>query len=54
MILRWTEIVFISDDGQKDETCSKIRVYGISIQIIVLTEPNNIENFITNNVMHYF
>jgi hypothetical protein len=32
----------IPDDGRKTKTCSKITVHGISIQIIVLTEPNNI------------
>jgi hypothetical protein len=35
------KITLIPDDGRKAETCSEIIVYGISIQIIVLMEPNN-------------
>jgi hypothetical protein len=42
---RWTEgkrkIVLMPDDGRKAETCSKIKVHGISILIIVLTKTNN-------------
>jgi hypothetical protein len=34
------QIALIPDDGRKAEICSKITVYGISIKIIVLTEPN--------------
>jgi hypothetical protein len=33
--------VFILADGRKVETRTEIRVYGVSIQIIVSTEPNN-------------
>jgi hypothetical protein len=34
-------MVLIPDDGRKAETCSKYIAYGVSIQIIVLTEPND-------------
>jgi hypothetical protein len=35
------KVVLISDDGRKGGTCSKFIAYGVSIQIIVLMEPNN-------------
>jgi hypothetical protein len=41
----WAEgkcrIVLISNDGWKAESCGKIIVYGVSIQITVLMVPNN-------------
>jgi hypothetical protein len=33
--------MLITDDGRKTETCSKFIVYGVSIKIIVLTDPNS-------------
>jgi hypothetical protein len=35
--------VLIPDDGRKAETCVKSMVYGMTMQIIVLTEPNTVE-----------
>lgn len=34
------QIVLIPDGGRKAEICSKIVMHNISLQIIVLTEPN--------------
>jgi hypothetical protein len=40
----------MTDEGGKAETGSKIIVYGVSMQVIVLTEPNN-KNCLTHNMM---
>jgi hypothetical protein len=33
--------MLLPDEGRKAETCSQVIGYGVSMQIIVLIEPNN-------------